>query len=106
MQIPVGATVTMQGTDLGDQLGMLVVQIDKISLPAQVNEWKPEGVNVTLPMLGLAGPTKAQLWMVRADGSVAANVAVELLPAQQQAAGAVGQAADQDAAAAALGAIQ
>jgi hypothetical protein len=44
--------------------------------------------------------------MVRADGSVAANVAVELLPAQQQAAGAVGQAADQDAAAAALGAIQ
>jgi len=106
MQIPVGATVTLQGTNLGDQLGMLVVQIDKVSLPAQVNEWKPEGVNVTLPMLGLAGPTRAQLWMVRADGTVAANVAVELLPAQQQAAGAVGQAAPQDAAAAALGAIQ
>lgn len=110
MQIPVGATVTLQGTNLGDQLGMLVVQIDKISLPAQINEWKPEGVNVTLPMLGLAGPTRAQLWMVRADGSVAANVAVELLPAQQQQAGAVGQAAGQeapqDAAAAALGAIQ
>jgi hypothetical protein len=105
MQIPVGATVTLQGNNLGDQLGMLVVQIDKISLPAQVNEWKPEGVNVTLPMLGLAGPTRAQLWMVRADGTVAANVAVELLPAQQQAA-AAGQAAGQDAAAAALGAIQ
>ena len=105
MQIPVGATVTLQGTNLGDQLGMLVVQIDKVSLPAQVNEWKPEGVNVTLPMVGLAGPTRAQLWMVRADGTVAANVAVELLPAQQQAA-AAGQAAGQDAAAAALGAIQ
>ena len=96
---------------------MLVVQIDKISLPAQVNEWTPAGVNVTLPMLGLAGPTRAQLWMVKADGAVAANVAVELLPAQQQqAAGAVGQAipdqaipgqaAGQDAAAAALSAIQ
>jgi hypothetical protein len=111
MQIPVGATITLQGTDLGDQLGMLVVQIDKISLPAQVNEWKPDAVNVTLPMLGLAGPMRAQLWMVRADGAVAANVAVELLPAQQQAAGAVGQAevgqaAGQDAAAAALSAIQ
>jgi len=106
MQIPVGATVTLQGTNLGDQLGMLVVQIDKVSLPAQINEWKPEGVNVTLPMLGLAGPTRAQLWMVRADGTVAANIAVELLPAQQQQAGAVGQAAAQDAAAAALGAIQ
>ncbi|MCI0361591.1 MAG: hypothetical protein L0211_24160 [Planctomycetaceae bacterium] len=111
MQVPVGATITLQGNNLGDQLGMLVLQIDKISLPAQVNEWKPDAVNVTLPMLGLAGPTKAQLWMVRADGSVAAQVAVELLPAQQQAAGAVGQAAagqaaPQDAAAAALSAIQ
>ncbi len=107
MQVPVGATITLQGSDLGDQIGMLVVQIDKISLPAQVNEWKPDGVSVTLPMLGLAGPTRAQLWMVRADGAVAANVAVELLPAQQQAAGAaVGQAAPQDAAAAALSAIQ
>ncbi len=113
MQIPVGATITLQGNDLGDQLGMLAVQIDKISLPAQVNEWTPAGVNVTLPMMGLAGPTRAQLWMVRADGAVAANVAVELLPAQQQqAAGAAvgqvdpGQAAPQDAAAAALSAIQ
>lgn len=106
MQVPVGATITLQGNALGDQPGMLVLQIDKISLPSQVNEWKPDAVNATLPMLGLAGPTKAQLWMVRADGSVAAQVAVELLPAQQQAAGAVGQAAPQGAAAEALNAIQ
>jgi len=112
MQVPVGATITLQGTDLGLEVGMLVLQIDKISLPAQVNEWKPDGVNATLPMMGLAGPTRAQLWMVRADGAVAANVAVELLPAQQQAAGAaigqapLGQVDGQDAAAAALSAIQ
>jgi hypothetical protein len=111
MQVPVGATITLQGNALGDQPGMLVLQIDKISLPSQVNEWKPDAVNATLPMLGLAGPTKAQLWMVRADGSVAAQVGIELLPAQQQAAGAVGQAAagqaaPQGAAAEALNAIQ
>jgi hypothetical protein len=112
MQVPVGATITLQGTDLGGEVGMLVLQIDKISLPAQVNEWRPDAVSATLPMMGLAGPTRAQLWMVRADGAVAANVAVELLPAQQQAAGAAvgqgvpGQADPQDAAAAALSAIQ
>jgi hypothetical protein len=110
MQIPVGATITLQGNGLGDQLGMLVVQIDKISLPAQVNEWRPDALNVTLPMLGLAGPTKAQLWMVKADGAVAGQVAVELIPAQQQGQE-VAQASavapiGQDAAAAALGAIE
>lgn len=82
MQIPVGSTITLQGKDLGEAAGQVVVQIDKISLPAQMNEWKADSANVTLPMLGLAGPTKAQIWMVKADGAVAANLAVELIPAQ------------------------
>jgi hypothetical protein len=88
MQIPVGSTITLAGKDLGDAAGQVVVQIDKISLPAQMNEWKVDGANGTLPMLGLAGPTKAQLWMVKADGAVAANMAVELIPAQPEAAAA------------------
>jgi hypothetical protein len=82
MQIPVGATITLQGKDLGDATGQVVLQIDKLSLPAQLNEWKSDAVNLTLPMLGLAGPMKAQLWMVKSDGAVAANIPVELLPAQ------------------------
>jgi hypothetical protein len=85
MQIPIGSTVTLAGKDLGDAAGQVVVQIDKISLPAQLNEWKADSVNVTLPMLGLAGPTKAQLWMVKADGAVAANMAAELIPAKPEA---------------------
>jgi hypothetical protein len=82
LQIPVGSTITLQGKDLGDKAGQVVVQIDKVSLPAQMNEWKADSAVVTLPMIGLAGPTKAQLWMVKADGAVAANMAVELVPAQ------------------------
>jgi hypothetical protein len=82
MQIPVGSTITLQGQDLGEAAGQVVVQIDKISLPAQMNEWKVDSASVKLPMLGLAGPTKAQIWMVKADGAVAASMAVELIPAQ------------------------
>jgi hypothetical protein len=82
LQIPVGSTITLQGKDLGEKSGQVVVQIDKVSLPAQMNEWKVDSAVVTLPMIGLAGPTKAQLWMVKADGAVAANMAVELIPAQ------------------------
>ncbi len=83
MQIPVGSLITLQGKELGTDAGQVVVQIDEISLPALMNEWQDESVKVTLPMLGLAGATKANLWMVKADGTVAANVAVELVPAQQ-----------------------
>jgi len=100
MQIPVGSTITLQGEDLGEFAGQLVVQIDKISLPAQLNDWQVDSVNATLPMLGLAGPTKAQLWMVKADGAVASNMAVELIPAQPP----TGAAAD--AAAAPLAAVK
>jgi hypothetical protein len=82
LQIPVGSTITLQGKDLGDKAGQVVVQVDKISLPAQMNAWKVDSAVATLPMIGLAGPTKAQLWMVKADGAVAANLAVELIPAQ------------------------
>lgn len=83
MQIPVGALITLQGKELGTDAGQVVVQIDEISLPAMMNEWQNESVQVTLPMLGLASATKANLWMVKADGTVAANIPVELVPAQQ-----------------------
>ncbi|HUE72911.1 MAG TPA: hypothetical protein VMP01_18645 [Pirellulaceae bacterium] len=82
MQIPVGATLQLNEKTLGEKQGQVVLQIDTLSVPAQVNEWKAEQVNVTLPMFGLAAPTKAHIWMMRADGQVANKLAVELIPAK------------------------
>jgi hypothetical protein len=96
VQVPVGATITMQAQGLGDVAGRLVLVMDKVSLEGQVNEWQPAAVTATLPMFDLAAPTPAELVIVRADGQPATSMKVELIPAQpaaaQPVAGAVQQA--------------
>jgi hypothetical protein len=113
MQVPVGSTLTLQSPGLGAAAGQVMLQIDKVAVPAMVNEWTMDAVTTTLPMLGLGGQVFADIVMVRADGSVANSIKVELINAQPQTAqaaavGAVQPAsfqADQGGAAAALGGL-
>jgi hypothetical protein len=114
MQVPVGATLTLQALGLGNEAGQVMLQVDKIAIPAMVNEWTDGAVTTTLPMLGLGGQVIADIVLVRADGTVANSITVELVNAQPGAAqaavpaGAVqpaGFQADQGGAAAALGGL-
>jgi hypothetical protein len=109
MQVPVGSTLTLQSLGLGDVAGQVMLQVDKIAIPAMVNDWKPDAVTTTLPMLGLGAPVIADIVIVRADGTVANSIKVELINAlpQAQAAGVqpAGFQADQGGAAAALGGL-
>ena len=43
----------------------------KLSLGMQVNEGTADKVTATLPMVGLAGTTKAEIILVKADGQIA-----------------------------------
>ncbi|MFN0017383.1 MAG: hypothetical protein ACKVP0_03925 [Pirellulaceae bacterium] len=81
MQVPVGATLTLQGKELGDKPGQVLLQFEKFSFPAQVSQWKPDQVTTTLPQMGLAGPTKAQIFVLKDTGEVATTLTVELVPA-------------------------
>ena len=114
MQVPVGSTLTLQSLGLGDAAGQVMLQVDKIAIPAMVNDWKNDAVTTTLPMLLLGAPVVADIVIVRVDGTVANSIKVELINAQPQTAqaaspaGAVQQAgfqADQGGAAAALGGL-
>jgi hypothetical protein len=84
MQIPLGATVTLQALGLGDAAGQVVIQIDKVVMPAMINEWRPDAVTATLPTFTLAAPQIAEIVLVRADGNVANVLKVELVNAQQE----------------------
>lgn len=86
LKIPVGTTVNLEGTNLGDKAGQVLIVMEKLTLGTLVNEWKTEKVVATLPMIGLAEPTKAELVVVKADGQVASNIKVLLMPAQPAAA--------------------
>ena len=81
-QVPVGGSVKLPGPDLGDKPGQAFLQMDAIVLPIQVTDWKSNGAALTLPFFGLQQPIKAAIVMVRADGQVARQSLIELLPAQ------------------------
>lgn len=78
-QIPVGATVTLNGKDLSSKEGQVVLQIGEIALPATITEWKDDKVTCTLPVLGLTRTSKATLHVLKADGKTASTLDCELV---------------------------
>ena len=83
-QIPVGATVTLNGKDLSDKEGQVVLQIGEIALPATITEWKNDKVTCRLPVLGLTKASKATLHVLKADGKTASTFDCELVTAASQ----------------------
>ena len=86
-EVQVGATITMPAQALGDQAGVAMLRIADISLGAMVNQWGNNGVQMTLPMVGLEQPRRAEIVVLLPDGQVAMTVPVKLIPAvppQQQ----------------------
>jgi len=81
LQVPLGATLTLQAKELGEQAGQVIVQIEKIAMPALVSEWKTDSVTATLPTVAIAENIRAELMLVKADGQIASSVKVELTPA-------------------------
>ncbi|MBW8884939.1 MAG: hypothetical protein JF612_09235 [Planctomycetia bacterium] len=86
-QVPVGSTLTLNAKDLGTAKGQTLLVIDKLTLGVLVDEWSGDHATVTLPMLAVSGPTKAEIVLVKADGYAASKVKVELLPAPEAPAG-------------------
>ncbi|WP_254509930.1 hypothetical protein [Anatilimnocola floriformis] len=78
-QIPVGATLTLQGKDLTSKEGQVVLQVGEIALPATIQEWKNDSVTCTLPVLGLTKASKATLHVLKSDGKTASTLNCELV---------------------------
>lgn len=78
-QIPVGATLTLNGKDLTEKEGQVVLQLGEIALPATIKEWKNDSVTCTLPVLGLTKASKATLHVLKADGKTASTLNCELV---------------------------
>ena len=85
-QVFLGTTIEVGGANYGTTTGQAVLQLGDLSLPLAVQKWEADKVTVTLPLVGLAKATPATLHFFTADGQVANQLQVELLPAQQNAA--------------------
>jgi len=83
-EVPVGSTITLNGTDLGAK-GQALLVIDKLTIGVHVDEWTADHATATLPPLTISAATTAEIVLVKADGYAASTVKVQLVPAVQPA---------------------
>jgi hypothetical protein len=76
--VPTGSTIKLEGQSLGEKQGVVRLRISNVAMPVEVVEWTADATKVRLPKLDVSGSMKAELEVVRADGTVAATNAIEL----------------------------
>jgi hypothetical protein len=80
-RVAIGSTLVLDGESLGEEKGIVRLRIGGMALPVEVLEWSASSVKIELPKIDLSRPVKADLEVVRADGSLASSSAIELSPA-------------------------
>lgn len=78
MSVPTGSTLQLDGQTLGSEAGVARLRISGVAFPVEVVEWSPESTKIRLPKLDVGSTTKAELEVLRADGSLASSNAIEL----------------------------
>jgi hypothetical protein len=81
-RVAIGSTLMLDGESLGTEKGIVRLQINGMTVPVEVIEWTAGTVKAQLPKMELTRAVKAELEVLRADGSVASNSAIELTPAE------------------------
>ena len=80
-RVAIGSTLLLDGESLGDEKGIVRLQMGALALPVEVIEWTTSSVKIALPKMELGRPVKASLEVLRADGSLASKSEIELTPA-------------------------
>jgi len=79
-KIAAGSTLQIDGQVLGEAQGTVRLRVSGLVFPVDVVEWTTNSAKVRLPELELTAPTKAELEVLRSDGSLASKSGVELTP--------------------------
>jgi hypothetical protein len=76
--VAVGSTLVLDGQVFGETAGVARLRVGGLSLPIEVLEWTNNSVKIRLPEVDLTSPMKAEIGVLRADGSAASTTAIEL----------------------------
>lgn len=79
-KVTVGSTLLVDGQTFGEKQGSARLRIGAAALKIDVVEWTTSSVKIRLPQLDLASASKADIEVVRADGTLASKTGVELNP--------------------------
>jgi hypothetical protein len=77
-----GGEVVLAGEGFGPEPGQVLLHLGGIEMEAEILGWYDLGARVVLPDLPLAGPTQAELIVVRGDGAAANPLEITISPAQ------------------------
>lgn len=75
-----GSVIKVAGEGLGPEPGQIIVSINGLQLQAEIHGWYDLGVRFALPNIAIAGPTDADILIVRGDGAAANPLDFELVP--------------------------
>jgi len=79
-----GQQVTIDGTQFGHQPGRVIVHIGELPLESQVTTWTNAEVRSVLPALPISSTTRATVSIYTADGQLADQLDVAIVPAVRQ----------------------
>ncbi|MCE5267390.1 MAG: hypothetical protein LLG00_05840 [Planctomycetaceae bacterium] len=75
-----GSEVTLAGEGFGPQPGRALVVVNGQEMDAEILGWYDLGVRLSLPRVAVAGPTEADVIIVRGDGAAANPLKVTISP--------------------------
>jgi hypothetical protein len=82
--VAVGSTLVLDGQVFGETQGSARLRVGGLSLPIEVLEWTNSSAKIRLPEVELTGAVKAEIEVLRSDGSMASKSAVELTAANSR----------------------
>lgn len=82
--VMVGSKLSLDDVEFGNASGSVRLKIGPMSVPVTVTEWTAKSVKVQLPTVDLETATPASLDVFKADGSIASQSGVKLMPAGTQ----------------------
>lgn len=82
-KMAVGSTLLIDGATFGEKPGKAQLRMGGATLKVEVVEWTTNAVKIRLPRLELAGTSNGDIEIVRADGVVVTQAAIELVAATE-----------------------
>ena len=81
VSVPSGSVLKLDGEKLGSETGVVRLRVSNVAFPVEVVEWSADSTKVRLPKLDVSEATKAELEVLRADGTLASTNAIQLTSA-------------------------
>lgn len=83
MTLQLGESYGLKNENFGDAAGMIVLQLNGLTLPALVTNWDAQNIAFTLPKLGLNQNSEATLQVMKADQTVMRTIPVMIVGPQK-----------------------